>query len=137
MGLFFQPHNKGHVDLPIEALSLKMCWRIVLSMGFHACKLVTSQHLGKPILPTFHLSKRSSPHRTFFITTLTLGSWPKQRLARVQAKRVAHESHLMPLRVWRNEPSHSQVSSRFGNWTPNGLPNLQRAITRRKTLICN
>jgi hypothetical protein len=25
-------------------------------------------------------------------------------------------------------PPHSQVSSHFGNWSPNGLPNLQRAI---------
>ncbi len=32
-------------------------------------------------------------------------------------------------RVWGNEPSHSQMNSHFGSWGPNGVPNLQRAIT--------
>jgi len=27
-----------------------------------------------------------------------------------------------------NEPPHSQMSSHFENWNPNGLPNFQRAI---------
>jgi hypothetical protein len=36
-------------------------------------------------------------------------------------------------RVWGNEPSHSQMNSHFGNWSPNGLPNLQRVIIRVKT----
>ncbi len=32
-----------------------------------------------------------------------------------------------------NEPSHSQVSSHFGSWSPDGLPNFQRAIAGVKT----
>jgi hypothetical protein len=35
--------------------------------------------------------------------------------------------------VWGSEPSHSQDDSHFGRWSPNGLPKLQRAITRVKT----
>jgi hypothetical protein len=31
-------------------------------------------------------------------------------------------------RVWGNEPSHSQMNSHFGSWSPNGLSNLQRVI---------
>jgi hypothetical protein len=60
-----------------------------------------------------------------------LGPQPKQRLAKVQAN-VKPESHISCSwkckRVWGNEPPHSKVSSQFGNWSPNGLPNLQRAI---------
>jgi hypothetical protein len=32
-----------------------------------------------------------------------------------------------------NEPSHSQVNSHVGSWSPNGLPNLQSAIVGVKT----
>jgi hypothetical protein len=49
----------------------------------------------------------------------------------VCAKKEARESHLMLrecMKVWKNEPSHSQVSSHFGNWSPNGVPNFQRTI---------
>jgi hypothetical protein len=35
-------------------------------------------------------------------------------------------------RMWRNEPPHSQMSSHFASWSPNGLPNFQKAITRVK-----
>ncbi len=35
--------------------------------------------------------------------------------------------------MWGNELSHSKVSSHFGNWNPNGLLNLQRAISGVKT----
>ncbi len=55
---------------------------------------------------------------TIFITTLALGSQPKQGLTRVRAKREAwdhiscwHECR----KVWGNEPPHSQVSSHFGS----------------------
>jgi hypothetical protein len=33
----------------------------------------------------------------------------------------------------RNEPSHSQMNSHFGSWSPNGLSNFQKAIARVKT----
>jgi hypothetical protein len=32
------------------------------------------------------------------------------------------------MKVWGNEPSHSQGNSHFGRWSPSGFPNLQRAI---------
>jgi hypothetical protein len=37
---------------------------------------------------------------SIFVTTLALGSQPKQRLAKVPAKREAHESHFMLPRMW-------------------------------------
>jgi hypothetical protein len=36
-------------------------------------------------------------------------------------------------RVWGNEPSHPQMNSHFGSWSPNGFSNLQRAIAGIKT----
>jgi hypothetical protein len=35
--------------------------------------------------------------------------------------------------VWGKKPSHSQVNSHVGNWSPGGLPNVQRAIAIIKT----
>jgi len=58
------------------------------------------------------------------VTTLALGSWPRQRFVRARAKRSVRECE--------NENSHSQVSSHFGSWSF-GLPNLQRAIVKVKT----
>jgi len=37
---------------------------------------------------------------TNVVTTLTLGLRPRQRLAKVQAKRETQESHFMLLEVW-------------------------------------
>jgi hypothetical protein len=73
------------------------------------------------------------------VATLALGSWPRQRLTKVRTKNEAREPHFMFLGVWEcermrgHEPPHSQVSSHFGNWNPDELPNLQRAILRVKT----
>jgi hypothetical protein len=39
---------------------------------------------------------------TLFVATLALGSWPKQGLARVQAKKEAQESHIMLPWVYEN-----------------------------------
>jgi hypothetical protein len=36
-------------------------------------------------------------------------------------------------KVWGNEPPQSQMNSHFGSWSPDGLPNLQRAIVAVKT----
>jgi len=53
------------------------------------------------------------------VTTLALGSRPKQGLAKVWAKKEARESHFMSpwvqesVREWTF--THSQVSSHFGN----------------------
>jgi hypothetical protein len=54
-----------------------------------------------------------------------LGSWPRQGVARLQAKRKTRESHHMLLgmqRVWGNEPSHSQVNSHVGSWIRKWTP---------------
>ncbi len=59
------------------------------------------------------------------ITTLTLGSWPRQGVARLRAKKETHESHHMLPRVqivWVNEPSHSQMNSNVGSWSPKWTP---------------
>jgi len=67
---------------------------------------------------------------TTFVTTLALGL---QRCG----PRVKSRSHISCPRecgrVWGNEPPHSQVSSHFGSWSPDGLPNLQRIIAWVKT----
>jgi hypothetical protein len=55
------------------------------------------------------------------VATLTLGSWLRQKLAKVRTKSEARESQFMLpggwecRRVWENEHSHSQVNSHFGN----------------------
>jgi hypothetical protein len=63
------------------------------------------------------------------VVTLALGFRPRQGFARVRAKKEAQECG----RVWRNDPSHSQVNSHFGNWSHDGLSNFQRAIVGVKT----
>jgi hypothetical protein len=55
------------------------------------------------------------------VATLTLGSQPKQGVARLWAKRKIRESHhMLPKvqKVWGNEPSHSQVNSNCRSWNP-------------------
>jgi hypothetical protein len=55
------------------------------------------------------------------VATLALGLRPRQRVARLRAKRETQESLHMLLRVqrvWGNEPSHSQVNSHVGSWSP-------------------
>jgi len=70
-----------------------------------------------------------------FVITLALGSQPRQGLARLWAKKEAG-SHVACSRgcrkVWGNQPSHSQGSFHFGNWSLDGLPNVQRAIAKVK-----
>jgi hypothetical protein len=73
---------------------------------------------------------------SIIIATLTLGSRPRQGLARGWAKRKLR-SHISCFReckrVWGNKPSHSQGSSHFGSWNPSGLSNFQRTNARVKT----
>jgi len=57
-----------------------------------------------------------------FITTLALGSQPRQKGLKGAGQEECEK-----------ENSHSQVSSPFGSWSPSGLPNFQRAITKVKT----
>jgi hypothetical protein len=67
--------------------------------------------------------------RKHLVVTLALGWWPRQGVARLQAKRGSQEWK----EVWGNEPSHPQGSSHLGSWSPNGLPNVQRTIVGVKT----
>jgi hypothetical protein len=74
-----------------------------------------------------------------YVATLALGLRPRQGLAKVWAKSEVQESHFMLPggweygRVGKIEPAHSQINSHFGSWSPNGFPNLQRAIVGVKT----
>jgi hypothetical protein len=64
------------------------------------------------------------------VATLTLGSRPRQGVARLRGKKKIRESHhMLPgvQKVWRNEPSHSQVDSHVGSWTPKWTPKFFRA----------
>jgi len=63
------------------------------------------------------------------VITLALGSWPKQGLARLRAKKGSPGVKKM----WGNEPSHSQRSFHLGSWSPSGFLNVQRMIVREKT----
>jgi len=61
------------------------------------------------------------------VTTLALGLRPKQGHGKVQAESAAWESHSHFLeceKVWRNEPTHSQMDSHFGSWSPYEVPNI-------------
>jgi hypothetical protein len=81
--------------------------------------------------PPLLLSSRAFCSTMAFVTsfvivaTLALGSRPRRRLARVWAKRSVGECE--------DEDPHSKVSSHFGSWSPNGLPNFQKEIAEVKT----
>ncbi len=54
-----------------------------------------------------------------------MGSRPRQGVARLRANRETPESlHMLSRvqRMWRNEPSHSQVNSHVGSWSPKRIP---------------
>jgi hypothetical protein len=81
-------------------------------------------------------NKKAPRGSKFDVATLALGSRPRQRLTRVWPKKkpMSHISCSWECRrVWGNEPSHSQMNSHFGSWSPNGPPNFQRAISGVKT----
>jgi hypothetical protein len=64
-----------------------------------------------------------------FVATLTLGLGLRQGVARLRAKRRTRESHhMLPgvQRVWGNEPSHSQVKSHVGSWSPKWAPKFSK-----------
>ncbi len=50
-----------------------------------------------------------------------------------KAKKVTRVRSSRSVRECEDEDSHSQVSSHLGSWSPGGLPNFQRAITKVKT----
>jgi hypothetical protein len=78
-------------------------------------------------------SKPSNSMESPSVTTLTLGLRPKQRVARLWAKRDTRESHhMLPgvQRVWRHEPLHSQVKSHVGSWNPKWTPKFSECNCR-------
>jgi hypothetical protein len=93
-------------------------------------KIITIDNFVKEKYSTNHYYKRvldSSLNHNLMtsVVTLALGSRPRQGVARLWAKRKTRESHrLFPWvqRVWGNEPSHSQVNSHGGNWSPKWTP---------------
>jgi hypothetical protein len=55
-----------------------------------------------------------------YVTTLAFSSWPRQGHGKVQAKNATQESRSHSRecgRLWRNEPTHSQVDSHIGIWS--------------------
>jgi hypothetical protein len=95
------------------------------------CQTMVLEHIA------MHITTLSLPSMdrsySLIVATLTLGSRPRQKgLTRLQAKRKPG-SHIACsrecMKVWGNEPSHSQGNSHFGRWSPGGgFPNIQRAI---------
>ncbi len=74
-----------------------------------------------------------SYHINFSVTTLALGSRPRQRHGKVwvdNAPWVSHSHGWKCKRVWGNEPTHSQVDSHFGSWSPYEVLNVLRVISR-------
>jgi len=66
---------------------------------------------------------------TFFITTLALGSWPRQGFARLRAKRKLESEG----KCEGMNPRTPKRASILGVCSPSGLPNFQITITRIKT----
>jgi hypothetical protein len=116
--------------LPIYGLiEIQVLWffhYIVILIEIYPWNIIILVHFLGWLL-SFRMSTLKSP---IIVATLTLG------LQRCGPKRKPG-SHILCSwewrRVWRDEPSHSQMSSHFGSWSPNGLLNLQRAIARVKT----
>jgi hypothetical protein len=82
--------------------------------------------------PTLGLGVRVSMDFQIFkghVATLALGSWPRQGLTRLRAKRrPGSEGKCEGMNL------HSpKGASTLGVWRPSGLPNFQRAIARVKT----
>jgi hypothetical protein len=67
----------------------------------------------------------------------SLGLTTKERACKGAGQKKKPRNHISCSRecgrVRRSEPSHSQVSSHFGSWSPDGFSNLQKAISRIKT----
>jgi hypothetical protein len=63
-----------------------------------------------------------------YVMTLALGSQPRQRHGKVQAKNATRESDLHPQEC-EGMNSNSQVDSHFGSWNLYGVLNLQKGIS--------
>jgi hypothetical protein len=98
-----------------------------MTNGCHERKIIMIQNPN-----TFHQRQYcfiSNGNIMFIVATLTLGSRPKQGVARVRVKKETRESHhILPgvQRVWGHEPSHSQVNSHVGSWSPKWTPKFSK-----------
>jgi ribosomal protein S14 len=106
-------------------------------------KKLSKSHKGESTLdnPFFSVTLQFSHGGVFSYKLILSQPWPRAHdqekgLQRCGA-RGKPEGHISCFwecrRMWRNEHSHSQVSSQFGSWSPDGLSNIQRTIIRIKT----
>jgi hypothetical protein len=105
-------------------------WFLRISLFRRLTSLITTNHSWCPFTQIAYTSLHFYNTTLYFsnvciVATLALCSRPRQRLARVLAKKRARECE--------DEDSHSQVSFHYGSWNLGGLPNLQRAIVEVKT----
>ncbi len=123
-------------------------WHINKCYCFPMCVLCTFQGLGLCFLkvnwnslnvqaPTPKPNPQTLVNVPYNVVTLALGSRPRQGLAKMRAKN-EFKSHISCSqeceRVRGNEPSHSQVNSHFGSWSPNGLPNFKGRLQGSKLI---
>jgi hypothetical protein len=118
-----QPMTKKFIENQNYFTYIQMSWKIMFPMQTLAFMYMISEWKLLSLQNHVKMSTTYNPTHTLIVTTLALGSRPKQGLARVRAKSEARESHFMFLggwdyrRVWENEHSHSQVRSHFGSWS--------------------
>jgi hypothetical protein len=86
-----------------------------------------SVQLASPIwtFETQVMIKRKVENQIGNVATVALGLRPRQGVAKVRVKKETRKSHHILLgmqRVWGHEPSHSQVNSHVGSWSPKRTP---------------
>jgi hypothetical protein len=81
------------------------------------------EHLSKILHVVLH--RVVINQNVVYVTTLALVHNQGKGVARLRAKKETRESHhMLPgvQKVWGNEPSHSQVNSHVGSWSPKWTP---------------
>jgi hypothetical protein len=108
--------NLEHIDFLLD-FSLLICWPLFFRLSSLRWQKIKWKYYSYGYLFFFLMM--------VIVATLALGSWPRQRLARVRAK-TKLGSHISCSweckRVWGNEPSHSRRHSHFRNLSPDGVP---------------
>jgi len=108
----FDLENQVKIVTLEKWLIMKSNWRC------YRHPLVAPPNLGANLtLLVHHESLCPNPKLKFII---------KARACKGAGQEWAQESHFMLQecrKVWWNEPSHSQMNSHFGNWSPNGFSN--------------
>ncbi len=120
--LFLGRHCQDSVEMKLTLL-----FSLFLLFLGHMAKFWQKRSLSSPLffffLVFFSFGRKSAPLPS--VATLTLGSWPKQRLAKVWAKSEAWESHFMLMGVWESVkewtstlPSELPLWELESWWTP-------------------